>query len=52
MIKLLNILKEINEAKQAGILYHWTKLKNLKDIVHEDYGFYKKSYNNEENILN
>jgi hypothetical protein len=30
MIKLLDILKE---AKQVGILYHWTSLKNLKDII-------------------
>jgi hypothetical protein len=30
MIKLLDILKE---AKQAGILYHWTSLKNLANII-------------------
>ena len=30
MIKLIDIL---NEGKQAGILYHWTKLKNLSNII-------------------
>jgi hypothetical protein len=33
MIKLINLLKKINEAKQVGTLYHWTKLKNLKNII-------------------
>jgi hypothetical protein len=33
MIKLVNLLKEINEGKQVGILYHWTKLKNLENII-------------------
>jgi hypothetical protein len=33
MIKLIDLLKKINEAKQVGTLYHWTKLKNLKNII-------------------
>ena len=30
MIKLIDLL---NEGKQVGILYHWTKLKNLENII-------------------
>lgn len=33
MIKLIDILKEINEAKQVGLLYHFTPISNLKDIL-------------------
>ncbi len=33
MIKLVDILKEINEGKQVGTLYHFTSLKNLLSII-------------------
>jgi hypothetical protein len=33
MIKLIDILKEINEGKQVGILYHWTNNNNLLNIL-------------------
>jgi hypothetical protein len=33
MIKLVDILKEINEAKQAGILYHFTPFKGILGIL-------------------
>jgi len=33
MIKLTDLLKEITEAKQAGDLYHFTPLSNLKKIL-------------------
>jgi hypothetical protein len=33
MIKLIDLLKEINEAKQVGNLYHFTPLSNLKNIL-------------------
>jgi hypothetical protein len=33
MIKLINLLKEITEAKQVGDLYHFTPLSNLKKIL-------------------
>ena len=32
MIKLLDILKEITEGKQVGILYHYTSPSNIKSI--------------------
>jgi hypothetical protein len=46
MIKLINLLKEITEAKQVGTLYHWTsfdslikilKSNELKANIHDDY---------------
>jgi hypothetical protein len=33
MIKLINILKEINEGKQVGILYHYTENWLLEKII-------------------
>jgi hypothetical protein len=33
MIKLIDLLKEITEAKQVGNLYHFTPLSNLKKIL-------------------
>jgi hypothetical protein len=33
MIKLVDLLKEITEAKQVGNLYHFTPLSNLKKIL-------------------
>ena len=33
MIKLINILKEITEAKQVGNLYNFTPISNLKSIL-------------------
>lgn len=33
MIKLVDILKEINEGKQVGILYHFTNLFSLMGIL-------------------
>ena len=33
MIKLINILKEITEGKQVGILYHYTSKAGLKSIL-------------------
>jgi hypothetical protein len=39
MIKLVNLLKEINEAKQVGNLYHFTPLSNLKRILETRYIF-------------
>jgi len=36
MIKLLNILKEINEGKQVGDLYHFTTMKSLPNILKFD----------------
>ena len=41
MIKLIDILKEINEGKQVGTLYHFTLLKNLFKFIHD---FFKKSF--------
>jgi hypothetical protein len=37
MIKLSEILKNINEAKQVGNLYHFTSLENIKDIIKSTY---------------
>ena len=37
MIKLIEILKGINEAKQVGNLYHFTSLENIKDIIKSTY---------------
>jgi hypothetical protein len=37
MIKLIEILKGINEAKQVGNLYHFTSLENIKDIIRSTY---------------
>lgn len=37
MIKLIEILKDINEAKQVGNLYHFTSLENIKDIIRSTY---------------
>ena len=39
MIKLVNLLKEITEAKQVGNLYHFTPLSNLKKILETRYIF-------------
>ena len=33
MIKLVDLLKEINEGKQVGDLYHFTSIVNLKEIL-------------------
>jgi hypothetical protein len=33
VIKLINILKEITEGKQVGILYHYTENWLLKQII-------------------
>ena len=33
MIKLINLLKEITEGKQVGILYHYTSKDGLKGIL-------------------
>lgn len=33
MIKLVDLLKEINESKQVGLLYHFTPLSNLISIL-------------------
>jgi hypothetical protein len=33
MIKLVDILKEINEGKQVGVLYHFTFLRFLLEII-------------------
>lgn len=33
MIKLIDILKKINEGKQVGTLYHFTQIKNLLEII-------------------
>jgi hypothetical protein len=33
MIKLINLLKEITEAKQVGLLYHFTPLDNLENLL-------------------
>jgi hypothetical protein len=32
-VKIFSEIKKLNESKQVGILYHWTKLKNLKKII-------------------
>lgn len=37
MIKLINLLKELNESKQVGNLYHFTPLSNLKRILETRY---------------
>lgn len=37
MIKLINILKEINEGKQVGNLYHFTYLTSIPDILKSQY---------------
>jgi hypothetical protein len=39
MIKLIDILKKINESKQVGILYHFTPLSNLKRIIETQFLF-------------
>jgi len=39
MIKLVDILKKINESKQVGILYHFTPLSNLKKIIETQFLF-------------
>jgi hypothetical protein len=36
MIKLEDILKEITEAKQVGILYHFTRTRELIDILEDN----------------
>ena len=36
MIKLIDILKEITEGKQVGILYHYTTLKNAISILKDN----------------
>jgi hypothetical protein len=36
MIKLIDILKEITEGKQVGLLYHWTDLKSLISIIKDN----------------
>ena len=46
MIKLVDLLKEITEAKQVGDLYHFTPLSNLKTILSTRY-----LYSNEEGQL-
>lgn len=33
MIKLVDLLNEITEAKQVGLLYHYTDPKNVKNIL-------------------
>jgi hypothetical protein len=35
MIKLIDILKEINEAKQIGDIYHFTSTEALSDMIRE-----------------
>lgn len=45
MIKLLDILKEINEGKQVGTLYHFTSLNGLYGILKD--GFIKPNYENQ-----
>jgi hypothetical protein len=37
MIKLIELLKEINEGKQAGNLYHFTPLSNIVPILNSKY---------------
>jgi hypothetical protein len=45
MIKLIDILKEINEGKQVGTLYHFTSLNGLYGILKN--GFIKPNSENQ-----